>query len=192
MSNDESAKRLSLAAAELVKAAYKQTEDINIDIQREVADNISDIKVESIALKTDMNNKFNTVNQNLQENRKTMESLMTAMTTLNTTMTEEGKKNRIVNALNSERKPATGWCFNESSVDISESLIRNILSAFLEGQGWYLGAYTTRYFRYQSDAPLKEESKKAFRDKLKSEIMIITGTIPTIKLTDDRWAIFHG
>ena len=189
MSMDESAKRLSLAAAELVKAAYKQTEDINIDIQREVADNISDIKVESIALKTDMNNKFNTVNQNLQENRKTMESLMTAMTSLNTTMTEEGKKNRIVNALNSERKPARGWCFNENGKDGSESLIRNILSAFLEDDGCYIDTYHSGIY---ADGPTEEESKKAFRDKLKSEIMIITGTIPTIKLTDDRWAIFHG
>ena len=84
------------AIVELVKAA-----DINVNIQREVAGNISEMKVESIALKTDLNNKLNTVNQNLQENRKTMESLMAAITTLNTTMTEEGKKNRIVNALNS-------------------------------------------------------------------------------------------
>ncbi|OEU08667.1 hypothetical protein FRACYDRAFT_249568 [Fragilariopsis cylindrus CCMP1102] len=195
MSNDESARRLSLAAAELaelMKATYKQTEDINIDIQREVADDISDMKVESIALKTDMNNKWstvnnklNTVNQNLQENRKMMESLMAAMK-------EEGKKNRIVNALNSERKRAGGWCYDEKGIDWSESLIINILSNFLEGRGRYISSYTTRKFEYQSDASLKKESEKAFRAKLKREILNITGTTPTIVLEDDQWVIYHG
>ena len=168
------------AIVELVKAA-----DINVNIQREVAGNISDMKVESIALKTDMNNKLNTVNQNLQENRKTMESLMAAITTLNTTMTEEGKKNRIVNALNSDRKSATGLFFNEFGIDSTEGLMNNILSLFLEGRGYYIDEY------YNHNA--NEESRKAFRDMLKDEIMNITGTIPTIKFTDDQsWVIYHG
>lgn len=143
------------------------------------------MKVESIALKTDMNNKLNTVNQNLQKNRKTMESLMAAMK-------EEGMKNRIVTALNSERKPASGWCYDERGNDRSESLIQNILSMFLEGRGYYIDMYTNSDSRYHSDGPEIEESKEAFRNELKYEIMNITGTIPTIKLTDDRWVIFHG
>jgi hypothetical protein len=139
-----------------------------------------------------MNNKLNTVNQNLHDNQKTMESLMAAITTLNTTMKEEGKTNRIVNALNSERERATGWCYNDNGFDYSENLISDILFYFLQGQGCYIDTYTARDLSYDEDGPMKEESKEIFRDKLKCEIMIITGTIPTIKLIDGRWVIFHG
>ena len=179
------------AIVELVKAA-----DINVNIQREVAGNISDMKVESIALKTDMNNKLNTVNQNLQENRKTMESLMAAVSTLNTTMTEEGTKNRMVSMIGSARDRnivrAKNWCFNESGAECSEILIKTIISNFLKGGGCYIGTFTTSNLGHYEDGHMKEKSKEAFRDKLKDEIMNITGTFPTIKLTDDRWAIFRG
>jgi gas vesicle protein len=213
MSKDESAKRISQAAEELVKAVYKQTEDISTDIQREVADNISDIKIESIALKSDMNNKLNTENQNLQDNQKTMESLMTAITTLNTTlmtaittlnttMKEEGWKNRIVNEIGRTRDRArdrnnanvrvVGWCFDESGIDFSSGIIMSILIMFLKGKGHFIDAYYGTDMRYTSDDAVKEKSKEAFRKQLKGEIMNITGTIPTIKLTNDRWAIFAG
>ena len=143
MSKDESAKRPSLAAAELMS--------------------ISDT--------------------HLQENWKMMESLMAAMK-------EEGKKNRIVKALNSECNGA--WCFNEIGVDSTQSVLKQVLCLFLEGRGCYIDTYTTSDLSSSADGPKKEESKKAFRDKLKEEIMIMTGTIPTIKFDDGYWTIYHG
>jgi hypothetical protein len=167
------------------------SKDESMDIQREVADNISDIKIESIALKNDMNNKLNTISQNLQENQKTMESLMTAITTLNTTMKEEGKKNRIVNAIGCVRDAshvgAVGWCYNELGTDVTSDVIKNVLHAFLNDKGWYIDTYYAHTARFRT-----EESKKVFRARLKEEITYLTGTIPIIKLTNDRLAIFHG
>jgi vacuolar-type H+-ATPase subunit I/STV1 len=171
------------------------SKDESMDIQREVADNISDIKIESIALKSDMNNKLNTISQNLQENQKTMESLMTAITTLNTTlnttMKEEGKKNRIANAIGRARYldylDFAGWFYDESSIDVTSALIKNILHAFLNDKGWYIDTYYPHTERFRT-----EESKKVFRARLKEEITYLTGTIPIIKLSNDRLAIYHG
>jgi hypothetical protein len=168
------------------------SKDESMDIQREVADNISDIKIESIALKNDMNNKLNTISQNLQENRKTMESLMTAITTLNTTMKEEGKKNRIVNAIGGVRDVKkggfVGWCCNELGTEVYSSLMKSILTNFLDDKGCYIDTYYDRSGHYGR----REDAQEAFRARLKEEITYLTGTIPTIKLTNDRLAIYHG
>jgi len=189
MSKDESAKRLSQAAEELVKAAYNQTEGISMDIQREVADNISGIKIESIALKSDMNRKLNTIDQNLQKNHKTMESLMAAITTLNTSLKEEGKKNRILNAIGRSRDVNNvRWCCDEHGRDVYSTLMKSILTNFLDDKGCYIDTYHTPTGHNFGT----EDAQKAFRANLKEEITYLTGTIPIVKLTNDRLAIYHG
>eukprot|EP00536_Pseudo-nitzschia_multiseries_P000784 jgi/Psemu1/282572/fgenesh1_pg.9_\ len=196
---EDSAKQLSKAAAELVKAACDQTEGASLDIQREVAANILDLKEESVAFKSDMNNKLNTVNQNLQDTKNTMESLLTAINALNKAIKEEGKMNRLnaafprIDKLQTVNQHYGFVCnYDERGHYVGNSInytnfIQDVISSFIKGNGYQIGRCG-----YMHGPGTHEEKLERFRKTLKDDIQSLTGTVPNIaKDVNGTWCIWY-
>eukprot|EP00537_Pseudo-nitzschia_pungens_P017111 CAMPEP_0172405910 /NCGR_PEP_ID=MMETSP1061-20121228/68639_1 /TAXON_ID=37318 /ORGANISM="Pseudo-nitzschia pungens, Strain cf. pungens" /LENGTH=198 /DNA_ID=CAMNT_0013141289 /DNA_START=78 /DNA_END=671 /DNA_ORIENTATION=- len=197
VSKEESAKRLSEVAEELVKAAYDQTEVVAVDIQQKIAANLSELKEESVALRGDIdskldavNNTMHTMNQTLQETKTTTASLLAAINTLNNSIREEGKHNRLLAALQ-RIDSVENYSYCRAGVggrmDI-RPLLKSIITSFIKGFGYKIDGLVLTIYNATSRVSKSEEKKEAFRKKLIDTIHSLTGTVPkTVKDTSGAW-----
>ena len=206
MGKQESASnRLSQAAEELAKAAIDQTEGIIINIQREIAGNILDLKKESIALKSDTNNKLKTVNQNLQdlqknqsETKKSVDALLKLTATISAQIAEKGKMSRIQNAIESiDRSDKVDLYESGSNHGVISSVvvIKRILFNFSRGAGYVIDDYIDRtsYNPYNNiSSKEKEERKLKARIALGDAVHSLIGKAPEIApAASGKWTMWY-
>jgi hypothetical protein len=173
--------RISKAAADLVKAALEQMEQTKVEIQEYTASNIKELKTESTALRSDMNNKINTLNQNVQ-------NLIQKVDEMNTTIQTGNKKNNILGAFQRMDLIDKFQVSNGTEKMYSTDIVKLILISFAKDRGHYI----EKYSMFTGLSSNEEGRKKQFKDKIVGQIHMLTGTKPLITEDGERVYIRHG
>jgi hypothetical protein len=173
--------RVSKAAADLVKAALEQMEQTKVEIQEYTASNIKELKTESTALRSDMNNKINTLNQNVQ-------NLIQKVDEMNTTIQTGNKKNNILGAFQRMDLIDKFQVSNGTEKMYSTDIVKLILISFAKDRGHYI----EKYSMFTGLSSNEEGRKKQFKDKIVGQIHMLTGTKPLITEDGERVYIRHG
>ena len=154
----------------------------------------------------DLHNKVNGIDQKLEDLKKEIATLKSTKgegsshnlnkeinslcSTIYNKIQEEGKKNRIQNAIQlvDERRSFNVYEDSGGGVLDSSELMKDILFSFVQGRGHYIDEYTTTRGDLET-----EGGKKQFRDKLKDELLKLTGTAPIFKKEKaGKWTVRHG
>ena len=133
-----------------------------------------------------LDSKLLTVDQRLQKLTETLSTLVN-------TIEKENKMNRIYNALDHVDIVEEFNVYDEDDDCFlsSKQLTKNILKSFARGNGYWVDEYMVAIDDDVDEGLSEEEYKKMFREKISDNILVLTGTKPTLRQEKGgRWCIW--
>jgi len=161
---------LLLAAQALVEATAANNR-LNIDTQRQVAQNTLDLKIQSAAMNTMLAN----MNTNLLE--------------LNSTMKKESRRTALVHAIQYNT-----WSFsvyNSNTAIDGRMDIKKILLQFMKGNGRSMEMRRSEKESLLGSDTEKERSRVECYKIYEDEILKLTGVVPIFSVIETTWFIWY-
>jgi len=144
---------------------------------------------------SDSINDMNIVKEDINSTKMELENVKESLSTLAETLYIQNRIQRIEWALSNINSVVENFQFKGLSTPVpqlsdSHALVRKILMAFREGAGLYLPDAVKMDEHPTADQ--QETKKQEFRDRISSQIKLLTGTKPVITKKDNgRYSIFY-
>uniref|UniRef100_A0A7S1YBW4 Uncharacterized protein n=1 Tax=Grammatophora oceanica TaxID=210454 RepID=A0A7S1YBW4_9STRA len=190
--------RLAAAAEELVRAAVSESDAAALAIGRATVAGLDEMTKGSASLKESLEEKLNTVNENISDLKSDVTSIKESLTTIVELMKNEHRNKRIEFAL-SNLDLAVGKQFTyeykiESSITTKQGepkdLFQSILQAFRKGEGLPLPTFFPGYYRNESEKDAYPEAK---RTEVVNILHNLLGVKPRVEVDDDgRHTIYYA
>jgi hypothetical protein len=169
--------KLKAAAEELVKAAYLDT---NAEANKETieaihlgTDSLKTLDTHLVAWKSSMDDKANTVHQN-------MDNLKDALAKVDDKLSELKRSQLLAAGIQNCTYNSFNYIDHGGNQKASESLVRSILFHFQKGMGSNLPSSARMDCYVDGCGEALRLSQQAFRDKLVEQIYELTGVKPRI------------